>query len=246
MIEAVFISDLHLCTNTPEITKKFYEFLAWAEKNVASLYILGDFFNLWAGDDIEDAFSHDISLRLAMLRDHGMKTYFMHGNRDFLIAETFLKKAKLEFLEDPSLIQLSNMRILLTHGDRYCIFDRQHQRFRAVTRTRYFKWCFLSLPRTFRLKMAQKIRQKSMSRTDLSMQAMDVNQETILDEMRQFQVNHLIHGHTHRPSMHHYSIEGQDFYHYVLSDWDDIPIFLCYSSSEGLFYKQFLIEVGEL
>lgn len=245
MIEAVFISDLHLCLEQPEITDKFNQFMDWAETHVQTLYILGDFFNLWAGDDTGDAFSNTICQRIARLNDSGITIYFMHGNRDFLLAKGFFKQSKVHALDDPSVITLGELKILLSHGDRYCIHDSQHQRFRRLTRNFYFKKLFLMLPRALRMAMAQKIRQKSQARRHLTMQEMDVNPQTLLDEMQAFDVTYLIHGHTHKPLLHTYLIDSKIYSHYVLSDWDDTPLMLCYSRSKGLYYMQFKPDVGD-
>lgn len=237
MLQAVFISDLHLHPDNPAITERFEQFIQWViEQHPADLYILGDFFHAWAGDDAMDAWSRQIGLKLKSLHDHQIKVYFMPGNRDFLIGDVFLKLSGMQLLSEPALILLDKP-VLLAHGDRYCLLDTAHQKFRKLTRNLLFYRLFLALPLSLRLYLVKKIRQKSAS-SPYNSSKMNVVAEAMLQDMHKFRVHTLIHGHTHRPGLTEYQTDDKIFYQYVLSDWDDIPKLLCYDDSIGLYFKQ--------
>ncbi|KTC69369.1 UDP-2,3-diacylglucosamine hydrolase [Legionella birminghamensis] len=238
MLEAVFISDLHLHPDEKGITRRFEAFLAWISTNPSrKLFILGDFFHAWAGDDSLDSWSEGIAESLAKLTALGIDTFYMHGNRDFLIGSKFIKKAGLKLLPDPAIIELDGQRILLSHGDRYCTLDKAHQRFRRLTRNRLFNILFLSLPLSFRNRMVESVRQQSQSNRSLSYDVMDVVAETCIKEMQAYHAPVLIHGHTHKPATSEYRVsESSVLLRYVLSDWDNTPKFLCFDEKRGLEY----------
>lgn len=232
--EAVFISDLHLHPDNSAILARFENFVTWAALNTEAVYILGDFFHAWPGDDGLTDWSCAIAKRLRWLREQEVKLYFMHGNRDFLLGETFAKSAGLTLLAEPSVIRLDNQQILLTHGDRYCIHDKSHQRFRKLTRNRWFSHLFLRLPLYLRLKLVAKVRQQSQMNRSKTQEQMDVVVEPMIAHMQKNQVSFLIHGHTHKPGLSIHCYNKKKYSQYVLSDWDDSPQVLCYYAPKGL------------
>ena len=143
IVDAMFISDLHLHPEDSEITAKYMRFCSWARGKTKKIYILGDFLHVWPGDDAMDAWSKKILGSLADLVDSGIKVYFMPGNRDFLIGKKFIRYAKLIELAEPAIITLGNRKVLLVHGDRYCTKDKSHQRLRRFTRNKLFKFIFI-------------------------------------------------------------------------------------------------------
>lgn len=236
MIEAVFISDLHLHPNENAVTKRFDQFIDWAIRHTKSVYILGDFFHVWPGDDAMDAWGSSIAKKLANLNDHGVSVYFMAGNRDFLLGDRFIKLAKMTQLPDPTSIQLDGLKVLLSHGDRYCTKDRSHQWLRFLTRNRLFKRVFLWLPLKFRCNIVQRVRQYSQDNRRKLTEVMDVVDEAFLRHLKTWQLSVLIHGHTHRPAHHVYQNNGLEYNRYVLNDWEDKPSVLCYDKPIGIYF----------
>jgi UDP-2,3-diacylglucosamine hydrolase len=237
MIETVIISDLHLHPHDADIQARFYSFLDWAKKNsVKKIYILGDFFHAWAGDDAIDDWSGAIASELNKLAQQGTQLYYMHGNRDFLLGQEFAKRAGWTILSEPTIIDLGNEKVLLVHGDRYCIKDNAHQWFRRLTRNRLFPWLFLKLPLSYRKGLVDKVRQISKESNKKSMEQMDVVAEAVISHMQYFNVHTLIHGHTHKPGLTSYPLNEVELKRYVLSDWDDMPLLLCYDYSKGIYF----------
>lgn len=236
MIDAVFISDLHLHPNILAITERFARFVQWAAENTRSVYILGDFFHVWAGDDSLDIWSQSIASQLSWLADQGVTLYYMHGNRDFLLGQQFAKLAALHILRDPSVIVLGGQQILLTHGDRYCTHDRSHQWLRRLTRNSLFPKLFLSLPCSIRSRLVSQIRSYSAGNKRKPQWTMDVVPSVMVSHMQKMGVNVVIHGHIHKPGL---TIHTEDYRQYVLSDWDDNPLILCYYETSGFCFIPF-------
>ncbi|MCW8450765.1 UDP-2,3-diacylglucosamine diphosphatase [Legionella quinlivanii] len=236
MLEAVFISDLHLHPGDNDIARRFETFLNWIKNNPCrKLYILGDFFHAWAGDDGMNPWSEKIAGSLRELRSIGIHTYFMHGNRDFLIGHQFIEKASLQLLADPCIIQLDGQAILLSHGDRYCTLDKAHQRFRRLTRNKLFRFLFLSLPLSTRNRMVERVRQQSKSNRSLSYESMDVVADDCIKEMQFQKTPILVHGHTHKQGLSEYLMPDHSMLRrFVLSDWDNTPKILSFDSVKGL------------
>ena len=204
------------------------------------MYLLGDFFHAWAGDDTLDAWSHAIVDQLAWLRTQGVALYFMPGNRDFLLGDTFAKRACVTVLTEPYVITLGNERVLLVHGDRYCTRDVNHQRLRRLTRNRIFPALFLRLPRAWRLKIVRLMRKASKANQVMrstSISDMDVVVSVMINHMQQFKTHTVIHGHTHRPGMTKHQQNDVSYQQIVLSDWDDNPQLLCYNKSTGFYFE---------
>ena len=238
MLEAVFISDLHLHPDIPLITSRFYAFMEWAAANSRQLYILGDFFHAWPGDDGVDAWSLAIANKLLEKSSQGLSIFYMHGNRDFLLGKTFANLCGMSILTDPTVIQLGQQPVLLSHGDKYCSLDKKHQRFRKLTRNRLFVTLFLKIPYSYRMNMVSKVRQISLQNRGRDQKQMDVVTETMLKDLKKWQAKVLIHGHTHKPGLNDLDYKDQKYQQYVLSDWDDRPKILCYHKSKGFEFVQ--------
>jgi len=217
----LFISDLHLCASRPQITSAFLDFLKNTASNASALYILGDLFEYWAGDDDVEAHHQAITTAFSALADSGVKIYFMHGNRDFLIAENFCKSAQITLLPDPTLIDLYGKKTLLSHGDALCTDDLAYQSFRLQVRNPSWQTQFLSQPLQSRKQQIEAIRLRSeQEKSQKSMLIMDVNQEAVEALMAAYDYPALfIHGHTHRPNEHHIKVSGHDITRWVLGDW---------------------------
>jgi UDP-2,3-diacylglucosamine hydrolase len=237
----VFISDLHLHPDIQRINARFDAFLDWAAIHAKTIYILGDFFHVWAGDDTLTAWSEAIADRLAWLTAQGVTIYYMPGNRDFLLGSAFCLRATMIRIPDPSLIQLGNTRVLLTHGDQFCTADKAHQRLRRLTRNCLFINLFLMLPRATRINLVRRVRQYSAtSHAKTETFIMDVVPDTLIRHMNRLKVNTVIHGHTHKPGLTAHRYDSFTYHQYVLSDWDDNPWLLVYNESNGLKFECFL------
>ncbi|CDZ78279.1 UDP-2,3-diacylglucosamine hydrolase [Legionella massiliensis] len=240
-LEAVFISDLHLHPEEPAISSRFKAFIDWAAQNTKAVYILGDFFHAWSGDDGIDDWSKSIASQLKWLSEQDVALYYMHGNRDFLLGQAFASAAGITILPEPSVIQLGNNKILLVHGDRYCTNDKSHQWFRRLTRSSWFAKLFLRLPLQFRKKVVAQVRQHSQENYRKTPMQMDVVLKPMLAHMAKHAVTILIHGHTHKPGLRNHLYNNSEYKQYVLSDWDDSPKLLCYYKSKGFKFSQALI-----
>lgn len=238
MLEAVFISDLHLHPEEPVIEDRLFALLSWAATHTQSLYILGDFFHAWAGDDDLTPWSQAIAERLRQLAQQGVAIYFIHGNRDFLLGRRFAELAGLCLLPEEYVLHLNGVSVLLAHGDQYCSTDKSHQRFRKLTRNKLFSRCFLALPLGFRQKIVHQVRQRSTANYRRSMALIDVVADDLLQAMNNAGVTNLIHGHTHQPARREHTLAGRTYQQYILSAWDDIPDVLCYDKTIGFYFER--------
>lgn len=237
MIEAVFISDLHLHPEDKNIQARFDAFIDWVLQNtVKKVYILGDFFHVWAGDDTLNDWSRGIAAQLQSLVAQGVTLFYMHGNRDFLLGKTYAKLVGWTVLSEPTMIVLGDEKTMLVHGDRYCTKDAAHQRFRLLTRNKIFPALFLSLSLKYRERLVQQVRSRSQNNVMKSMEEMDVVAKSVISHMQEQGVRQLIHGHTHKPGITRYDTEQGELIRYVLSDWDDRPMLLCYDNTKGLYF----------
>lgn len=219
---SLFISDLHLCASRPHITVAFLDFLKNTGSKSDAIYILGDLFEYWAGDDeIQDIHHQPIISAFKRLADAGVKLYIMHGNRDFLISSEFCHAAEITLLQDPSLIELHGKTMLLSHGDDLCTDDVEYQKFRLQVRDAKWQEDFLKLPLQVRKNQIETIRTRSeQEKSQKSMQIMDVNQAAINSLLKTYHYPELlIHGHTHRPNEHHIQLDGHNITRWVLGDW---------------------------
>ncbi|UCL89338.1 UDP-2,3-diacylglucosamine diphosphatase [Pseudomonas sp. HS-18] len=220
-MSVLFISDLHLEAERPDITRAFLHFLSTRARAAEALYILGDFFEAWIGDDGMDEFQHAIARALRELSDSGTRIYLMHGNRDFLIGKTFCREAGCTLLRDPSLIDLGGEKILLMHGDSLCTLDVAYMKLRRWLRNPLTLFILRNLPLTTRHKLARKLRKESRAQTRMkASEIVDVTPAEVEKIMRDKGVRILIHGHTHRPAVHELEIDGRPARRIVLGDWD--------------------------
>jgi UDP-2,3-diacylglucosamine hydrolase len=216
-----FISDLHLEEDRPDITGAFLYFMDKIQSQAEALYILGDFFESWIGDDEDTELQVLIKERLRAFSQTGKKLYFMHGNRDFLVGELFAVQTGAQLLEDPCVVNLNGIDTLLMHGDSLCTADTGYMKFRATIRNPAFLEPFLKRPLEERKITAQQLRAMSQANNQSKdMEIMDVTLEEIPKVLRQHNVTTLIHGHTHRPAIHALSYDSQDAQRIVLGDWD--------------------------
>ena len=217
---ALFISDLHLFHQRPVVTKAFHAFLQNEANNAEALYILGDLFEAWIGDDDADPHNRSIVAALRRLTDTGTPCYFICGNRDFLVGKRFADESGVRLLSDGTTIELYGNRILLMHGDTLCTDDVGYQRFRRIVRNPVFQALFLALPIALRRRLARQAHDQSMSsRIQSPEEIVDVNQAAIERTMREHDVRLLLHGHTHRPGVHKFHLAGTTAERIVLGDW---------------------------
>ena len=217
----LLISDLHLEEKRPDITRAFLHFLATRARQAEALYILGDFFEVWIGDDGMTPFQHEIARALRELSDAGTRIYLMHGNRDFLIGKRFCREAGCTLLKDPTLVHLGGEPVLLMHGDSLCTLDVGYMKLRRWLRNPLSLLILRNLPLTTRQKLARKLRNESRAQTRMkASEIVDVTPEEVVKVMAEHSVRTLIHGHTHRPAMHELEVNGQPARRIVLGDWD--------------------------
>lgn len=222
----LFISDLHLSPQTPGVTRIFLEFLGGRARSAGHLYILGDLFEAWPGDDCiddpDDTFNRRIVDALRALTDTGTGLSVMHGNRDFLLGEEFARRSGARLLADPSAVTLSGKQFVLTHGDRLCTDDTEYQAFRQTVRTPGWRDAFLARPLRERKAVAASLRRQSEDSKRVKPQdLMDLNPEATGNFLREHPRATLIHGHTHRPGRHEHLVDGVPVDRWVLSDWKE-------------------------
>ena len=217
----LFISDLHLSPDRPELTQLAVKFLQQNAPDITALYILGDLFNAWVADDmVPNEFSPFIE-QLYKLKQLGISTYIMVGNRDFMLGQGFAQRSGCQLLRDPTVVDLYGQHVLLMHGDTLCTDDIAYQRYRYWSRNKFLQRCFLCLPMRYRHNISNKIKQKNCEQKQhKSTMIMDVNNFEVSKVLRQYGVEYLIHGHTHRPAIHNLTIYNKSAYRIVLGDWD--------------------------
>jgi UDP-2,3-diacylglucosamine hydrolase len=217
----LFISDLHLDAQLPQVTRLLESFVEQESAAAEAIYILGDLFEVWVGDDDDrPATLHFIDI-LRRMTATGTPVYVMHGNRDFLLGDKFCADTGCKLLPDPSVVELDGKRVLLMHGDSLCTDDVEHQKTRQVLRGEAWQREFLAKPLSERIKLAQEYRHMSRAQTRNTPDSiMDVNADAVAEIMRRYDVDELIHGHTHRPAIHDISIDGKSARRIVLGDWN--------------------------
>jgi UDP-2,3-diacylglucosamine hydrolase len=228
--EYLFISDCHLDASRPEVTATLANFLETRAVTARYLYILGDLFEIWLGDD-DPAPEHQHVIEL--LRQLGQNTdlFFMAGNRDFLLGKAFADATNITLLEEPHLLQLDNTGVVLVHGDILCTDDHDYQAFRSVVRVPEWQADFLAKPLPVRQQMAAQMRTYSIeAMAQKSMQIMDVNAAAVQNCFRENEASTIIHGHTHRPAVHTYD---SNLSRIVLGDWDREPSYLSWKREQG-------------
>jgi UDP-2,3-diacylglucosamine hydrolase len=216
----LLVSDLHLDGSMPGIARQFLEFLRGDARQARALYILGDLFEAWIGDDDPDPAGREIIDALRDLTQSGVPCCLMHGNRDFLLGQQFTRETGCKLLPDGTVVELHGERVLLMHGDVLCTADTSYQRLRRTLRNPAVLWTLRHLPLETRRKLGRRLRAGSQMHTgSTAAEIMDVTPAAVVDTMRAAGVRTLIHGHTHRPAVHELAIDGQPARRIVLGDW---------------------------
>ena len=219
----LFISDLHLDGAWPEITSQFLDFLRLEAVAAQGLYILGDLFEAWIGDDDPDTDKTRVRTALRKLTQAGVPCFVMHGNRDFMIGSQFEKDTGVRLIEDGTVVELYGRKVLLMHGDTLCTDDPAYQRLRRIVRNPLVQWVLRHLSLKQRQRLAVKMRAGSKAHIESADRAtpyiMDVNQAAVVGALRDHHVDCVIHGHTHRPAIHDVDVDGHKATRIVLGDW---------------------------
>ena len=247
MSHTLFISDLHLTAERPHINQQFFAFAEQVAPKAEALYILGDLFEYWAGDDdTEDSLNTGVSAALAKLAVGGVRVYLMHGNRDLLIGEAFAKRCKAQIIADPTSIDLYGEHTLLMHGDTLCTDDIEYQKFRVYTHDPQTQQQFLAQPLAVRHEQLRSMRKQSeASKTIKGAEIMDVSLASVEMILREYHYPRLIHGHTHRPARHVHTVDGSICERWVLRDWCNSSSYLrC--DANGCFTSESCTGISEL
>jgi UDP-2,3-diacylglucosamine hydrolase len=216
----LFISDLHLEADRPDIGKQFLHFLQTDASEADDLYILGDLFEAWVGDDDPNTHYFTIKRAIRKLVDGGIPVYFMHGNRDFMIGSGFANETGVQILEDPYKVTMYGQKILLSHGDILCTDDVRYQRVRQMVRNPEWQAQMRAKPLKERLRISKEARRQSLEQTiNMSLDIMDVNQDEVKRVIQKYKVDVLLHGHTHRPGIHDVQVGNRKARRIVLGDW---------------------------
>ncbi|MCB1583764.1 MAG: UDP-2,3-diacylglucosamine diphosphatase [Marinicella sp.] len=227
-MSTLFISDLHLCDQQPHITRSFLSFCEHKARDIRALFILGDFFEYWLGDDALDRTANMAQQALSNINQRGIDLYFMAGNRDFLLGKQFATACGMQIIEEPHKIELNGETALLVHGDAQCTDDEPYQHVRTMLRNPEWQRQFLQMPIAQRIEFAQQARMQSKQHTQNShAEIMDVNPQAIDNLFSQYQVKTIIHGHTHRPAIHC----EDDKKRIVLGDWHYQTSYLSHDAS---------------
>ncbi len=216
-----FVSDIHLDPQRVHTYQRFVNFIQTVGKEADAIYILGDLFEYWIGDDAVDYLGHRSILETLKSLSNEVKIYIMRGNRDLLIGEEFAREIDGELLADPTVIDIYGKRILLTHGDMLCTDDVEHQKFREIVLTKQWQEPFLSLPLEERNQRALEMRKQStMGKQSKSAEMMDVNRDAVIDILTRYNCRYMIHGHVHKPDVYWFDVNGEPAFRYVMGDWD--------------------------
>jgi UDP-2,3-diacylglucosamine hydrolase len=224
-LRALFISDLHLSAERPETSEQFFRFLGAEARGAQALYILGDLFEYWIGDDeLEDVPGEPLvrqaALAMRRLADSGVALRLMHGNRDFLIGERFCAATGAQLLDDPSVAELDGERFALLHGDTLCTDDLPYQAWRRTARDPQWQRQFLVRPRAERRAIVLQYREQSKAAIrEKTPEIMDASEGAVCEAFRRLGVTRMIHGHTHRPAHHLHTVDGKRCERWVLPDW---------------------------
>lgn len=220
MSHTLFIADLHLCAEEPAITAGFLAFLRRDARQAGALYILGDLFEAWIGDDDPDPLHAEIAAALCELQQFNVPCYFIHGNRDFLLGKRFAAASGMTLLPEEQVLEIYGRRILIMHGDTLCTDDEGYQHFRRKVHQPWLQKLFLLLPLFIRQRIALNMRAGSkQANSSKDVTIMDVNAAAVQATMTRHQVHCLIHGHTHRPAVHQLKVDNQPAERIVLGAW---------------------------
>ncbi|MCK5663755.1 MAG: UDP-2,3-diacylglucosamine diphosphatase [Thiotrichaceae bacterium] len=234
MSETLFIADLHLTPRKDIIPRHFLTFLATRARKIDALYILGDLFDVWLGDDDKEPIYQEIKVALHNLTSSGVPIFFMHGNRDFLLGTRFAKLTACQLIDDPHLINLYGTPNLLMHGDTLCTQDIGYLAFRQRVRKPLWQKLFLAQPLLLRRYIAKKIRTNSQAKTQTTTrEIMDVTSEAVISALETKGVYNLIHGHTHRPARHQFKLNERIAHRFVLGDWHEDKAIILSCTPDG-------------
>ena len=215
-MSTLLLSDLHLPNRPSPLRDAFLRFLAGPARAAESVYILGDLFEYWIGDDVGQREFEAEFEALRALSASGVRVYFMAGNRDFMVGKRFAAFTGVELLHDPLRLQLAGVPTLLSHGDIFCTDDVAYQRWRRFSRIPLAQAIYMLMPQSLRLRVASKARSGSVTKPAM---ILDVNQGAVRAAFSRYQVRRIIHGHTHRPAEHRYDIDGSVCERIVMADW---------------------------
>lgn len=222
-----FVSDLHLKPERPDLTRAFLHFLHTIQEDADSLFLLGDIFEAWIGDDAPTPGLESLITQLKSLSDNGCKIFFQHGNRDFLVGELFMQMIGATLLPEVTTEHLPVGDAVILHGDQLCTDDQEYMQFRSLVRDSAWQQEFLSKSLEERLSIARQLRDTSKQRTtEKSDYITDVNPHTVKQTLDDSKVTLMIHGHTHRPAIHEIDLNGQQAKRIVLGDWDQLGWYL--------------------
>ena len=216
----LFVSDLHLDASRPAATEAFLRFLRQDAQKVDVLYILGDLFEYWISDEDPNPHYREVVAALATLTASGVRCFIMHGNRDFMLGDQFIRETGTTLIHDPTLIYAGGRSVLLSHGDMLCTDDLSYQRFRKIVRSNWFQNIYKWLPFAFKSRLAAKARRRSVQLLgNKPPEILDVNQDAVVSILQQYDVDTLLHGHTHRPAIHEFEANKRQLSRIVLGDW---------------------------
>ncbi len=219
-MSTLFISDLHLEAERPDIGKHFLQFLDSDAREAEELYILGNLFEAWVGDDDPNTHYFTIKRALRKLVDSSIPVYFMHGDRDFFVGKGFANETGVKILKDPHKLTMYGRKVLLSHGDKLCTDDVQYQKIRKMTHDPEWQAKMLARPLKDRLRISEEARRQSLEQTlNMSKEITDVNQGAVIEILRKNNADVLVHGHTHRPAVHDVDLGGRKAKRIVLGDW---------------------------
>jgi UDP-2,3-diacylglucosamine hydrolase len=222
-VTVLFISDLHLDGSRPDISQQFLDFLDGEARRAERLFILGDLFEAWLGDDDPDPDKRRVIAAMRSLADAGVQCFVMRGNRDFLLGKRFCRDTGSQLIDDGTVVDVYGRRVLLMHGDTLCTDDHSYQRLRRIVRNPIVQWVLRSMSLAQRQQLAARMRAGSKAHIEAADKAspyiMDVNGDAVAAAFRQFRVDCLVHGHTHRPAIHALNVDGQARTRIVLGDW---------------------------
>jgi UDP-2,3-diacylglucosamine hydrolase len=218
--KTLFVSDLHLDPAAPGIARQLLGFLAGEARQARAVYILGDLFEAWLGDDDPDPAVREIIAALRAVTEAGVPCYFLHGNRDFLVGQRFALETGCQLLADGTVVDVHGERVMLMHGDVLCTADTSYQRLRRILRNPVVLWIFRHLSLDARRRLAVRLRAGSQMHVGATAaEIMDVTPAAVVDAMRRAGVQTMIHGHTHRPAIHELEVDGRPARRIVLGDW---------------------------
>ncbi|WP_413284154.1 UDP-2,3-diacylglucosamine diphosphatase [Vibrio sp. MA40-2] len=237
----LFISDLHLTPSRPDITKSFNKFMKTQAVNADALYVLGDLFEFWVGDDDKSTFNQSIKSEFKALTQAGVPCYFIKGNRDFLVGKRFEQETGMQILDDATLIDLYGQKAVILHGDTLCTDDVKYQAFREKVHQPWLQSVYNCLPLFVKKKIVAKVQSDiGQDKKAKSLDIMDVNQQEVETVLEQYQCDLMIHGHTHRPNIHHFNINDHTpCTRIVLGDWYSQSSILKYDQNGYAFENEF-------